>query len=224
MPIDLPGDFLFLDESGDLGLGEKSTPVFVAGILHLTSSSALSRTIKRARKASLGRNAPKSELKWSNCRDEVRRAVIEQICREKEHIAGISAAVIEKGWISTIHASRAADVRYNFAVRLAMEQGQLLNPSVRKRVRLTIDARNRRATETLTEYVELLTATDEICCSVKVIAEDSERIPQLQAADFAVGAIYHAYAHGEWRFLNRIRGDGIAVKIRTLRAKKKPAP
>jgi len=224
---DFPGDFLFLDESGDLGLGPKSTPIFVLGILHLRSETALKRAIKRARKKSLGRGAPANELKWSNSNDRVREAVIDEICRESEHVVGVSATVVEKGWINPTHAARALNVRYNYAAKYAMEQGRLFDSTIRKNVRLTIDARNRSATETLTEYVRLLSANDEICCAVDVRPGDSQRIPQLQVADFAVGAIYHAYCYNDWRFLECFRARGIRFRLRTLRAKKtekKPAP
>jgi len=222
--IELPGDFLFLDESGDVGTSERSTPIFTVGILHLGSSSALSRAIKRARKKSLGRHAPVNELKWSQSSDRVRLAVIEQICRESSQIAGVSAAVIDKRWINPSLARRREDVRYNYAVRLAMEKGGLFEPSKRgRRIQLTIDARNRRATETLTEYADLLMSSEDLACAVSVVAGDSQRIPQLQCADFVVGAIYAAYAHKEWTYFNVLRKAGIEISLRVLK-KKTPAP
>jgi hypothetical protein len=81
----------------------------------------------------------------------------------------------------------------------------------------------RRATDTLTEYMELLMANDEIPCTVAIAAEDSARSPQLQATDFVIGSIYAAYAHGDWRYLNALRSRGIVVELRTLK-KKTPAP
>lgn len=220
----LPGDFLFLDESGDLGSARGSTKFFAIGIVHLKSREALKRAIKRARRKSLGRRAPLNELKWSQSSEKVRRAVIAQIVREASQISGISACVIDKRWIDDRLARRREEVRYNYAVRLALEKGSLFGETARgKSIHLTIDARNRRATETLTEYVQLLMDNDELPCSVAVAAEDSTRSPQLQATDFAIGAIYTAYAHDEWRYLNAIRKSGIRVELRVLK-KKTPAP
>jgi len=184
----------------------------------------LARVIKRARRKALGRRAPANELKWSGSSERVRTAVIEQICRDAGQIAGISAAVIEKAWIQPRLARRKEDIRYNYAVRFAMEKGGLFDSSCRgRRVRLTIDARNRRATETLSEYVALLRSNDELACDVTVSGADSARFPQLQVADFAVGAIYAAYAHKRWHYLNALKKAGIAVMLRALKMKT-PAP
>jgi hypothetical protein len=222
--VSLPGDFLFLDESGDLGAAAGSTSVFAIGILHLNSRDALKRAIKRARRKSLGRRAPLNEMKWSQSSDRVRMAVIDQIAREASYIEGISACVIDKQWINATLARRREEVRYNYAVRLALEKGGLFAASANgRRIHLTIDARNRRATDTLTEYMQLLMANDEIPCTVAIAAEDSARSPQLQATDFVIGSIYAAYAHGDWRYLNALRSRGIVVELRTLK-KKTPAP
>lgn len=220
----LPGDFLFLDESGDLGSAKGSTPVFAIGILHLNSRDALKRAMKRARRKSLGRHAPLNEMKWSQSSNRVRMAVIGQIVRESSQIAGVSACVIDKRWINTTLARRREEVRYNYAVRFALEKGGLFTSSAQgRKISLVIDARNRRATDTLTEYVELLIASNEMPCALAVSADDSARRPQLQAADFVIGSIYSAYAHGDWRYLNALKDGGIRIELRILK-KKTPAP
>lgn len=220
----LPGDFLFLDESGDLGSVPGSTPNFVVGILHLKSAHALKRAIKRARRKSLGRKSPPNELKWTASSSEVRRAVLDQIVRERGLISGVSGCVMDKRWINPTFAKRREEVRYNYAVRFALEKGLLFDPATKgRRFRLTIDARSRRATQTLTEYVELLSSNDDIPCMLEVVSSDSARSPQLQAADFVVGSIYSAYAHSEWQYLNFLRNNGIPVELRLLKMKT-PAP
>jgi hypothetical protein len=74
-----------------------------------------------------------------------------------------------------------------------------------------------------TVFDQLLIANDEISYTVAIAAEDCARRPQLQAADFVIGSIYAAYAHGDWRYLNALRSRGIKVELRTLK-KKTPAP
>ncbi len=217
----LPGDFLFLDESGDLGLGPRSTSIFVVGILHLRAEHALKRAAKRVRQKELGRSVM-AELKWSNSSPKIREAMIEQIVAAGELVAGVSACVVEKGWINAEHARRKSDVRYNYAARLAMEQGGLFAKDRAKRVALTVDHRNVRATESMKEHLDLLRASGELCCDVSLRSGDSQRVPELQAADFAVGAIYAAYSGKDWKHLNALR-NGLPVAIRVLR-EKKPAP
>lgn len=213
----LPGDYLFLDESGDLGIGSGCTPAFVIAILHLRSASTLARVAKRARLRSLGRGAPLNELKWSGTSPAVRWAVIEEICRERQAVVGVSAVAMDKGWINPAHAQRSGDVRYNFAVRLALEKGNLLGPFQRgRRVTLTVDARNARATASLAEYVAILSAAGEIACELSVRGADSLGTPQLQAADFIAGAIYSAYARGDWRYLDALKAAKIEVSLRRL--------
>jgi hypothetical protein len=219
----LPGDFLFLDESGDLGTGERSSPVFVIGILHLRSADALKRVIKRARQKTLGRHAPMNELKWSGNSEAVRIAVLEQILRESAQIQGVSACIVEKGWINTNYASRLEAKRYNYAVRFALEKGGLFDITAKgRKFTLIIDGRNARATTTLRDYISLLIMRGELPCELDIRAEGSERSPQLQATDHITGALFAAYAHGDWRYLNLLQRGGICVRRRVL--KKKPAP
>lgn len=217
MSGNLPGDFLFLDESGDLGLGSASTRFFAVGILHLRSEFALQRCAKRVRRKLLGRGSPKGEMKWSGSRPEVRMAMMDEICGESSLVAGISAAVLDKRWINAMHAARKPDVRYNFAARIAMEKGGLFEKEKAKRLVVTIDQRNPRATDSMREHLELLALDGALCCDVTVRGKDSEQCPQLQAADFAVGAIYTAYSRGEWKYLNRLKAAGIEVVLRVLR-------
>jgi hypothetical protein len=139
--VELPGDFLFLDESGDLGSAAGSTPVFAIGILHLNSRDALKRAIKRARRKSLGRHSPLNEMKWSQSSDSVRTEVIRQIVREAPGVAGVSACVIDKQWINTKLARRREEVRYNYALRFALEKGGLFGASTEgRKIHLAIDA------------------------------------------------------------------------------------
>gem|GEM_PF-2964436 len=84
----LPGAFLFLDESGDPGTSAQSTPVFVIAILHLKSADALKRAVSRARKKFLRARRPRNEVKWSNSNPEIKSAVFDQILREVDQIAG----------------------------------------------------------------------------------------------------------------------------------------
>lgn len=213
----LPGDFLYLDESGDLGIGADCTPAFVIAILHLRSETALARVAKRARRRALGKGAPLNELKWSLSSPAVRWAVVEQIRRERHQVSGISAVAMDKGWINPAHAQRSGDVRYNYAVRLALEKGNLFGPLQRgRRIKLTVDARNARATASLAEYVSVLAAGGELCCELTVRGADSLRTPQLQAADFVAGTIFSAYARDDWKFLNAIKDAGIEVSLRRL--------
>lgn len=143
--------------------------------------------------------------------------MLDEICRGKDLVAGVSAAVLDKNWINEAHAKRSSDVRYNFAARIAMEQGRLFRPDAAKRLVLTIDQRNPRATESMREHLDLLSLDGSLCCDVTLRANDSERSPQLQAADFAVGAIYAAYAHNQWRYVNLLKAAGIPMALRVLR-------
>lgn len=216
----LPGDFLFLDESGDTGLGPKSTPFFAIAILHLRSRNALARVIRRARRKALGRGAPVSEIKWSSSSDKLRWAVVDQVCREAAHVGGLAAAVMEKSWISPVHAQRREYIRYNYCVRLAMEKGGLFEAQASgRRLQVTIDGRNRHATETLDEYIGLLRASGDLCCEVSLKAGDSMAIPQLQVADFLAGAVCAAFIRGDWSFYNALKRAGVRIETRMLRGR-----
>lgn len=220
----LAGDFLYLDESGDTGLGPRSTPYFAIAVLFLRTESALSRVMRRAHKKVLGRGARVTELKWSSSSDELRRAVIDQICKEGHLIGGIAAAVMEKTWINAAHAQRKEYTRYNFCARLALEKGGLFSSGAAGRaVSLVIDGRNRRATEAPTEYMGLLECSGELPCSVGVKAKDSCAVPQLQAVDFLAGAVCAAFIRGDWSYYKLLRGASVQIEVRMLRGKT-PAP
>jgi hypothetical protein len=55
------------------------------------------------------------------------------------------------------------------------------------------------------------------------VSKDSSASPQLQAADFVIGSIYAAYAHGDWQYMNALRKGGIQIELRLLK-KRTPAP
>ncbi len=172
----------------------------------------------------MGSRAKKNELKWSNSNPELRAAVIEQICRERTHIVGVSGCVIHKTWFNEQFRSRHEEIRYNYAVRFAMEKAGMFETRARgKRIALTIDARNQRATERLRQYLKQFEQNGMLACAVNLEAKDSAHHAQLQVVDFIAGAIYAAYAHDDWTYLNRLRDDKIEVSLRVPR-KKKPAP
>ena len=143
--------------------------------------------------------------------------------RERSLISGISACVIDKTRMDKAFTKRREEVRYNYAVRLALETGGLFATKAKRRIQLTIDARNRRATDILREYVELLMANGEISCLLSLASKDSSASPQLQAADFVIGSIYTAYAHGDWKYVNALRKGGVYIEVRLLKSRT-PAP
>ncbi len=219
----LPGAFLFLDESGDPGTSAQSTPVFVIAILHLKSADALERAVSRARKKFLRARRPRNEVKWSNSNPEIKSAVFDQILREVDQIAGVSACLMEKKWMNPKFSGNAVDVRYNFAVRVALEQSNLFDPSAAGRpVTLTIDLRSRQSAQRLERYLQALQEPPAVPRPVE--PRDSIRCAQLQAADFIAGAIYTAYAQRDWRYLNLLKKKRIEIRLRHLKPKNKSQP
>lgn len=162
----------------------------------------------------LPKAGPGTEIKWSNSSPAVRLAMLEEVVKAGQLVAGVSACVMEKGWANPAHASRGTNIRYNYAARIAMEKGGLFLPERKKRIILTIDQRNIAATDSMREHLETLKDLGELCCDVELRAGDSQEMEALQAVDFVAGAITAAYTTGEWKYVNFLKRGGITFAIR----------
>jgi hypothetical protein len=128
---------------------------------------------------------------------------------------------MEKKWMNPKFSGNAVDVRYNFAVRVALEQGNLFDPSAAGRsITLTTGLRSRQSAQRLERYLQALQEKNHLLCRVQLEPRDSIRCPQLQAADFIPGAIYTAYAQRDRRYLNLLKKKRIEVRLRHLKPKK----
>ena len=202
--VTLPGDFLFLDESGDPGMAPGSSPVLVVSILHLTAESALTRAIKRARKKTA--TAPRNEMKWATSDDRVRTAVFREIVADAALVAGISAGVVGKA-----PERPGGEPLYRAALEKALGGGNLMGPLPRgQRAVLTVDAGGPYVLGVLGK----LGQAGRLASGLVVREGDSEAIPQLQAADFVAGAIFAEAARRDGRFVEILRTAGIRVSIR----------
>lgn len=148
-------------------------------------------------------------------------SVLNEISELGDLVAGVSACAMRKEWIDERHARAESNLRYNYSARFALEKGGLFDPAQKKRVTLTIDQRNLRATESMRGHLKILREAGELCCDVDLKSGNSQRVSGLQGVDFVAGAIAVACDREEWKYVNVLKKRSIPVLIRQPGWKKK---
>ena len=195
-------NYIYLDESGNLGFTEKSTEYFVVAALCCAEMKTVDRCIKRAR-SGLSKKYKKNEMKFSNSTDATRRRVLECISRLDVSIAYLS---LDKNWVD-VHLQNNPQVIHRFMF------GQLLtnilnsNPTV-SRTKIVVDKYldYNRAKE-FNEYIQ-----KKISIRGDIEHVSSQSNNGIQAVDFVVGAIHRTYRNKDNSFHNLIK-DKIDIAL-----------
>jgi hypothetical protein len=204
---------IYVDESGDLGFGTSSSPIFVISAVVFADSKTPNKLVKqfRARKLSA---IGTTELKWNKSSDEVREEVIRRVGQEDVDIG--YAAILWKNRVSA---------------RLQNSKTQLYNYLCYQVIRWLANRRRGYTCEVVLDrskygfaeadinrYVESngykMVVTEwegQIVLvpsrlNVKLQHKDSGEEAGLQIADFVAGAIFHYWKNGQDdKYLRHIR-------------------
>ncbi len=188
-------NYIYLDESGDLGFTEKSTEYFVVAALCCAEMKTVDRCIKRVR-SGLSKKYKKSEMKFSNSTDATRRRVLRCINRLDVSISYLS---LNKSWVDV-------DSRDKPQVIYKSMFGQLLinilnsNPSV-SRTKIVVDKYlDYNRAEEFNKYIQ-----KKISVRGDIEHVSSQSNNGIQAVDFVVGAIHRTYRNNDDSFHNLIK-------------------
>lgn len=195
---------MYLDESGDLGFGPSSSPIFVLAAVVFDDPKVADRVVKRLRNRKLPRIGT-TELKWNKSSEVVREELVRRVGQED----------VDIGYAAILWKARVSD-------RLRRNQTRLYNYLAFQVIRWLANQRRGRKCEVildrsvygfaevnLNQYIEsdgyrqvltewegqLVFASSEL--NVEMQHRDSAGEAGLQIADFVAGAVNHYWKSGQ---------------------------
>jgi hypothetical protein len=195
-------EFLYMDESGDLGY-KRGSRFFVIAVIKLSNRRELELCVKRVRQKKLKKNPP-SELKAYKATDNVRFALLNHIA---EQDIEIYTTIVEKYSMSEKIMQRANDL-YN----------QLACITISHCIRdnciqlLLVDKRGDHVVrKAFDEYIRLFHG------GIKIEHLDSQEDKIMQVVDFVAWSIHRKYEMEDDRFYNlitkKIRAEVLIKKL-----------
>jgi hypothetical protein len=196
---------IYLDESGNLGrLGaraSKADPYFVIAALIVRDDLPIKRCIKDIRRRKIKKKyRVRSELKFSNSDDTIRRRILECVGRTNNDIA---FALLRKYQVDEGLRDK-PQVVYNYLCK------QLLYRIIAKyeldgTINIVVDRSLYGVQrENFNDYVEGRIGV-RIPASIEVTHVDSKQCPCVQAIDFVAGAISRKYRDNDDQYYQRIQ-------------------
>ncbi len=187
--------YLYLDESGDLGFGKKSSKFFVVTILFTKNPRYLSFCIKKARHKKLKKKLKeRPEIKAYTSTQRIRELVLS--CLAKKDIEVHTIVLSKRNIPSDLR--REKQKLYNYITGLLIEDcAHFLKPSLT----LIVDKRaTGKVLEEFNDYVRFKAASqmiEERKTLLKIHHKISQSDAGLQAVDFVSYAIYRLFEHGK---------------------------
>ncbi|MDD3754466.1 MAG: DUF3800 domain-containing protein [Methanobacterium sp.] len=186
-------NFIYLDESGNLGFSEKSTQYFVVAALCCNEMKTVDMCIKRVRNG-LTKKYKKNEMKFSNSSDTTRRRVLKCIARRDVSIAYLS---LDKNWVDD-HLRDKPQVIHKYMF------GQLLTNILHE----TSISRTKIIVDKFLDYKRIEEFDSYINKKISVRGDiehvSSQSNNGIQAVDFVVGAVHRKYRNNDDIFHNII--------------------
>src|SRR3989344_7053066 len=200
--------YVFLDESGELGFGEKSSKYFIMSLLSCDESElySLRRIIKKVQQKIVKKKIKKyPELKGNNSTDKVRLDVLNRFMQTKSEIFVI---ILEKSKVYEYLKGKKNKL-YNYISNLILNECSFDNPSVC----LIVDKSktNRSLREDFDNYIRMKLKEKNNLNKLIIKHENSQNEGCLQVLDFISWAIFRNYEHKDSRFFDIIK-DRIVIK------------
>ncbi|GBC73086.1 hypothetical protein HRbin04_00482 [archaeon HR04] len=187
----------FIDESGDLGFTDKSSPYFVIAsvIIEDNDIGSIRQAIKRLLKCiNIKKKSKISEFKYSRDSIDVKKRFLEKIIDNNNLNFKIGYVAIDKTAVKD-ELKYKKDILYNFAV-IHYTSDHILRHYNPTQLTLIIDrSLGKEKINAFNEYankkVDHLTSQQGIIRpSVKIVHKDSKDEPLLQLADYIAGILY----------------------------------
>lgn len=200
---------LFIDESGNLGFGEKDTKYFVLACVSCLDVRPIELVLKRE-KMNFPNYSKISELKFNNSEDWLRKAILSKLnCKD----ISITAAVVEKSTIYE-HLRDVKNIYYTYVSKLVINRVAGLD-NVTK-IELVVDkSLSKKDRGNYNEYVKYNIESKFNNLQININHLDSKELKGLQAADFVAGALLQKYERHNDSYFNLIKKkfykDGLLI-------------
>lgn len=194
-------DYIFLDESGDLGFSRKgSSKYFLIATMMVRNNIPIRRLVKKTRKKMLKqkRKGP-SELKANKSSSEIRRYVLNLLSQEDIKICCV---VINKNKVYKYLRKRKEKL-YNYIVKHILIN---IEPFLSHDVNIVIDKRCRKrlVRQDLNNYIKKVINLNNRM-NIRVSHIDSQKSEELQALDFICWSIFRKYEHDDISYYEIIK-------------------
>lgn len=190
---------MFLDESGDLGFGVKSSRFFTVTLLvcEIHEEQELQRIIKKIRQRILKKKLKQAtEIKWNNSSEEIKQRIFQRL--EKINFE-VFTIILDKSKVYDYLKEKKHKL-YNYLSKLIIAEC-----SIDGKFELIVDRSKgkRSLRDDFNNYIR--ENLKEECQNLSITHEDSKSSGSLQVLDFISGAIFNKYEFNNLDYYNMIR-------------------
>ena len=210
--------YVFIDESGDLGFGNKATNYFITSFVLIRDKAGISAKIRKLlKRLHRMRRYSGGELRFSNSNEQVRKYCLREFC-SYDFESGV--IIVDKRKTAPRLRSK-QNILYNYLIVHNVIKTVLPLIAPKEEIVIYIDkSLSEKNREEFNKYVNNKASWiwhNELENSEKlkpVICnhEDSQKEPLLQLADFICGAVFQKYERNNTMFYNIIKSK-IAYEI-----------
>jgi hypothetical protein len=200
--------FIFLDESGELGFGGKSSNYFIITLMSCDEGElpAIRRIMKRVREKLIKKKLKRlPELKGNNSSSKVRKEVLERFTKIKAEIFTI---ILKKSKIYEYLKDK-KDKLYNYLSNLILNECSFDTAEVF----LIVDRSksNRSLREDFDRYIKSEISKNNSSCNLNILHQNSQKEQCLQVLDFVSWAIFRNYEYNDSVYFDIIKSK-ITIK------------
>lgn len=204
--------YIFLDESGDLGFGERSSKWFLFTLVVVDDPRKLERVIKSARRSLKKKHKHSfSELHAYNCDDITRRRVLTKLA---ELDISVVSTILNKQKVY-VDLQNQKNHLYNFTANIVLDR--LINTKLidgGKYISLVVDRKDtkKHLRDNFISYItEAMKQRRGGGFEMTLAASHDEK--GLQAVDFISWAIFRKYESGDFEFYEIIKNKIIDERL-----------
>ena len=205
--------YIFLDESGDLGFGKRSSKWFLFTLVVVDDPRKLERIIKKTRKSLKKKYKRKlSELHAYHCDDITRTRVLTNLA--KEEIAVVTT-VLNKNKVY-VDLQNQKNYLYNFTANIILDR--LINKKLvsgEEHISLVVDRKDtkKHLRDNFISYITEAMKKRRGGGNFKMSLAASHDEKGLQAVDFISWAIFRKYERGDFEFYELIKSKIIDERL-----------
>ncbi len=213
---------LFVDETGDLGFGKRSTRYFVVGCVYTTSAARLRKEMQRIREKLRRRGYAEDEIKFRSRRkvrkktQDAAKYVLEEVVEnEKLEDVGFGGIALDKSTVNDDLRKVPRSILRNYILVHHVIWGLYKDAGVEigEGDKLVVIYDRSMGPESIWEFNEYLRRklgwTEDMLhkppASLEVRHVDSRAELGVQLADLVSGAIWQGYERGDWEYFEIIR-------------------
>jgi hypothetical protein len=204
--------YIYMDESGDVGFGEKSSRWFLFTLIMTDDKRSLERIAKKVWRTIRKKHKHVGELHASKEKDQTRTRVLQMLKDEGD--AKIMAIILNK---KKVHVDLQAQKNflYNYTANILLDR--LINTKILNKdqqIHLIVDRKDTKKNlrENFISYItEAMHKRDHKKFKMDLFASHDDKC--LQVVDFASWAIFRKYERGDFEFYEIIKDKIIDEKV-----------